>query len=145
MRCLRQRGQRRLERQVLAAPRVDAAEQRIDEPVHELSAEPPANPAGHRLIGVAARVRQAEVLPRPRQAGVGQDASSGQLAEVRGHAHELPARQRPDAAAGPDSGRGRAWRLKFAGQAQLADQADAFGTAGEKRLGAGVDGYAADL
>ena len=144
-RGVRERRQCRFEREVLAAPGVDAAEQRLDQPVDYLRAEPPADPAGHRLVAAARGVRQAEILPRSRQPAARQDAGGRQLIKIGGHAHELPPRQRPDLAARPDSGRSRAGRLKLASQAEVADQADALRTACEQRLGTGVDGYAADL
>jgi hypothetical protein len=141
-----QRGQRGPEREVLAAAGVDPAQQRLDDAVHQLLAHPPADPLGHRDVPGVGRVGgPRRVLPGPGQPPGRQQAGGGQLVEVGGHAHELPPGQRPDLAAGPDPGRGGARLAQLAGQAQLGDQPDALGPAGQQGLGAGVHLDAADL
>ena len=113
-----QRAQRGLERQLLRPPGVDPAEQRVDQPVHQLRPEPGPDVGGHRHVAVARGGGQLEVLPGPGQPGGRQHPAGGQPVQVRGHAHELPRRERVQGAPAPD-GRGRG-----AGQHQPVPQPD---------------------
>jgi hypothetical protein len=94
--------------------------------------------------GTASRGTQDGVLAGAGQARVGQQSGAGQVGRVGGNAHELPPGQRPDLAAGPDSGRGGAGRAALRVQAQFGDQAGALGATGQQGLGAGVDVHPAD-
>ena len=138
-------GQRGLERQFLRSARVDAAEQRIHQPVHDFAAEPGADVIGHRHIAVALGGRQPKVTACPGQSGRGQDPGSRQLVQVGGHAHELAFRQRLQLAAGPDAGGRGAGQHQLIGQADRADQVGALGAAGQQRLRALVDRDPGDL
>ena len=82
--------QRRVEGQFLGPARVDAAQQRVDDAVHDFLAEPGRHVAGHRHIAVAPRGGQVRLPPRPGQARRRQHAGAGQVIEIRGHSHHLP-------------------------------------------------------
>ena len=107
---LGQARQRRLERQLLRPPGVHPAEQRVDEPVHDLPAEPGAHVAGHRHVAVPVGHGQFRLLAGPGQPVRREQPGLAQLPQIGGHAHELPGGQRMHRAAAPDPGRGGARR-----------------------------------
>ena len=132
-------GQRRLERQLLRPACVHAAEQRIDQPVHEFLAEPRGHVAGDGHVAVARGRGQRGVGPGAGQPGSGEDPRAGQRVQVGGHPHQLPPRQRPQPLPGPYPGRRRSGQRQLAGQADRTDEVSALRAAGEQRLGACVD------
>ena len=75
----------------------------------------------------------------------GDDPGRGELVQVGGHAHELPAGQRAHRAPGVDGGRGDAGRDQVAAQADRGDQLDAFRPPGEERLGPLVHRHPGDV
>ncbi len=89
-----QRGQRGLEGQFLGAAGVHAAEQRVDEAVHDLLAEPGAHVRGHRYVAVPAGRGQVEVTPGAGHPVRRDKPGLGQLIEIGRHAHDLVPRQR---------------------------------------------------
>src|SRR5215472_2684038 len=86
---LRERRQRRGERQVFAPARVHAAEQRLHQPVYKLRAEPAADHTRHGHVRDRLPGRQARLLRCPGEPCLGQDPGSGELADVSGNPHEL--------------------------------------------------------
>ena len=119
---------------------VHPAQERLDQPVHDLVAEPAGDQVADREVLAH---RQPGLLGLdPRQPLRRQDAGLTELGQVERHAHQR-ARQRPQPAAGPDPRGldGRVHRL----QPELAGQVDALGPPVEHRLGADVDEHAADL
>jgi hypothetical protein len=138
-----QRGERGLEGKILGASGVDAAEERVDEPVDDLDAEPRADVLGDRCV------RRLEgpgrLGPGARDALGGDDAGGGQLVDVGGNPHELPARQRAHRAPGIDRGRRDAGRDEVGGETRRVNEPDAFGAAGEQRLGPLVHRHPGDI
>ena len=74
-----------------------------------------------------------------------QQAGSGQVAEVRGHAHVLPGGQPPHRAPAPDPRRRGAGQHQAIGQAGRPDQVRPLRPAGQQRFGAHVHGAAGHL
>ncbi len=137
---LRQRG---LQAQQVGPPGVDAAEERVDEPLDHLAAEPPADQLadrdvlGHRAAGEQ-QVQRDPVEPARRQ-----QPGPGQRREVGRHPEQGPGRQRAQAAPAPHlggAGRGRD-RL----QAGRREQGQPLRHPAQQRVGALVDGPAGDL
>jgi hypothetical protein len=72
-----QRRQRRLEGKLRGKPRVHAAEQRVDQPVDNLGAEPGRHVAGDRDVAVVRGSRQLEVPRGPRDTLLGHHPGRG--------------------------------------------------------------------
>ena len=138
-----ERREGRGERQVFGPARVHAAEQRVDQPVDDLGAEPGADVLGDG--DVAGLSGQLGLVPRPRDALGGDDPGGRKLVQVGGHAHELPAGQRPHRAPGVDGGRGDAGRDKGVAKADCGDQLRALRPPGEQGLCPLVDGNPGDI
>ena len=135
----RQRRHGRVEGQLRRASRVHAAEQRVDQPVDDLRAEPGSDVLRDRHVAVPGRRRQIEVTRGAGDSGIGHHAGPGQVVQVGRHAHELPTGQRPQRAERPDRRGGGSWRDALVGQPDLGDEAGTLGAGDEERLRSLVD------
>jgi hypothetical protein len=136
---LGQRRQRGLERQVRGAAGEHTGEERLDEAVHDLAAEAPADVVRHRHVAVPVEGRQYEVLTGPVDALRGDDTGPGEVVHVAGHAHELTVRLLPDLAPGPDRRRGHTRRHDLLAEPGVLDQPGGPAPVGVEGLGALVD------
>ena len=141
---LGQAGQRRLEGQFLRPPGVHPAEQRVDEPVHDLRAEPGPHVPGHRDVAVPVGRGQIRLPAGPVQPVGREQPGPAQLPGIRGHAHELPGGQPVHRPPAPDPGRGGPRRHQLVAQPGRPDQSRALGPAGQQRLGSHVHGVPRD-
>ena len=142
---LGQAGQRRLEGQFLGPPGVHPAEQRVNEPVHDLLAEPGRHVTLHRHVAVPVRGGQPGLLAGPLQPFGREEPGPAQLPDIRGHAHVLPGGQPVHRPPAPDPGRGGPRRPQVITQAGRPDQSGALGPAGQQRLSAYVNPASRDL
>ena len=140
-----QRRHRRVEGQVRGTSRVHPAEQRVDQPVDDLRAEPGSDVIRHRHVAIPNRRRQLEVLAGPGRTFAGHHPRPGQFGQVGRDAHELAAGQRAERAERPDR-RGRGSRIHaVTGQPDLGDELGSLRPGDEQRLGSLVDRDAGHL
>jgi hypothetical protein len=126
-------------------PGVDAAEQRLDQPVDHLAAEAPGDQLPHGHVVGDRPARQQQVQRHAVQAASGQQPAAGERGQVGRQPEQRPGGQRPERAAAPDEGRAGGGGDELVLQAAVAGQRDAVRHPGQHRVGALVDGQPADL
>lgn len=139
---LRDRG---AQRDLIGVAGVDAAEQRLHQPVHHLVAEPGGDVGADRDVVADLGTGQYVVERQPGEAGRGEQSGGGERPEVAGDAHHMAPGHLPQLPPGPHGGAEDGGRFQLVGQAHLAGQADRFGAAGQQRLGAEVHRDTGDL
>jgi len=136
------RGQVRrggLEAELVAVAGVDAAEQGVDQPLEDLSPEPPAHERADRLVALQPLPGKDEVHPRAHHAGRGEDARAQQVAGTGGQPRQEPCRQRAQRAARPHERGALAGGDEVLAETELAAQLDRAGRAAEQRIRADVE------
>ena len=135
----------RVEGQQVGAARVDAAEQRLDQPVHDRPAQPGTDePADRDVVADVCRgqppvERDPGELPRCEQ------AAGRERAQVGRHSHHRAGGHRTQATAAPD-GRGRGRCIdQVRAEAGGSHQRRPLGATQQQRLGALVDRHAGDV
>ena len=124
---------------------VDAAEQRLDEPVHDLLAEPLLDqPADADVLVVDAGRRERGLHGDSGQPGRGEHAGGGELLGLGRHAHE-GRRHRAHPAPRPQARGDGGGVHEPVAEPDLAGQGDRLGAAVQHRLGTDVHDDPADL
>ncbi len=123
---------------------VDAAEQRLDEPVDDLAAEPLLDQPADADVLAVERVAGS---PRPSRPGPGPRRTARRCRRARGRRPARPSACAASAAAARATRGSRSWwpGARCGPPAGGPGQVDGLGPAVEHRLGADVDGDAADL
>ena len=138
-----ERGHGRPHPERVRAPRVDAAEQRVDEPVGHLVAEARPHQPAHRVVPVP-RDRPQRVL-RVEGGAPGPGEQVGDGGRVGGHTHDGAPRHGVGRPARADRRRGRRRVDDLVGQTELGQARGGLGAAGEEGLGADVDAHAVEV
>jgi hypothetical protein len=132
--------QRRAQRQQVGAAGVDPAQQRVDQPLDDLRAEPTAYEVTDADVVLDRRTGQHQVERHAVEPCRRQQAAAGEGGEVAGDPQDRAGRQRAQAATAPDRrGARRGWH-QLVLETGAADQGEAVRHPREHRVGALVDG-----
>lgn len=143
LRGLEQLRNGRAHRDAVGVARVHPAQEGLDEPVDDFTAEALGDVRAHRHVVADLGAGQVGVALDAGQALLGEDAFEG--GGGAGDAHDVALGHGAQGAAGPDRGGGGGGRLEAVGEAGLAGQGDGLGSARQHRLRAEVHARAGDL
>ena len=137
--------QGRVQRELVGVAGVHTPEQRLDEPVDDLTAEPCGHEGAERDVATDRGAGQHVVQRDPGQARQGDHPAGGQRAQVAGDAHQLSRGQRPHRSPAPHGRPGDSRVHDVVAEPGRVHQRERLRPPGEQRLGAGVHGDAGDL